>query len=356
MTDSREFLLSSYRYDLDTDLIAQSPATPRDSARLLVYDRAAGRTEHGLFRDLLAELRSGDMLVVNTTRVIRARLHPTRPDGGGAEVLLVRPRTASAWEAMVRPGRRLKPGTALRWDDGTRATVGERLPEGMRLVEFSREVDADWLESVGAMPLPPYIRRPQGERNEADDEDYQTVYADEPGAVAAPTAGLHFTEPLLGDLAAKGVDTAHLVLHVGPGTFRPVRVDDIRTHTMDYEYYNVPAPSLQKLGRTRRAGGRIVAVGTTSVRTLEALANDGFGDDQGEVPDGGISGKTDVFIYPPHTFRLVDAMITNFHLPESTLLMLVSAFAGRERTLALYGEAIERRYRFYSYGDAMLLL
>ena len=348
MTLPPDWQRAAYSYDLDADLIAQSPITPRDAARMLVYDRATKRVAHEHFSDLDRYLRPGDLLMLNTTRVLPARLHPCRLDTGAqVELLLLRARTPGLWETLVRPGKRLRPGTRVGWEDGTKATVSERLPEGARLVSFSREVDLGWLEAVGSMPLPPYIRRPA---NPEDAEAYQTVYASAPGAVAAPTAGLHFTDALLARLDALGVRRASLVLHVGPGTFRPVRCDDIREHPMDQEYYEVSADALEALRAARREGGRIVAVGTTTVRTLETLAETGQIEATTEV-----SGWTRMFIHPPYRFRLLDALITNFHLPESTLLMLVSAFAGREETLALYRQAVERRYRFYSYGDAMLL-
>jgi len=340
---------TAYHYELDPARIAQRPVVPRDAARLLVHDRASGATSHERFSDLPRFLHTGDLLVINTTRVLPARLFPRRADTGAAvQVLLLRARTPSLWEALVRPGRRLRPGAELRWEDGTAATVVERLPDGARLVSFSRPVELAWLRTMGAMPLPPYIRRAA---TSEDAEQYQTVYASEPGAVAAPTAGLHFTPELLERLEAMGVRRAEVVLHVGTGTFRPVRVDDIREHAMHREHYQVPAETLDALRRTRADGGRIIAVGTTSVRTLETIAANGQADAREPVSDW-----TDIFIYPPHTFRLTDTMITNLHLPESTLLMLVAAFAGRDHILALYREAAARSYRFYSYGDAMLLV
>lgn len=341
--------LAAYAYDLDPNLIAQEPVTPRDEARLLVYDRTTRDHAHERFGALTSFLRRGDLLVVNTTRVLPARLRPRLLDTGRTvEILLVRARTPDTWESLVRPGKRLLPGVKVGWEDGTTATVVERLPDGGRLVRFTREVSIDWLGQMGAMPLPPYIRRAA---NRSDGEWYQTVYARETGAVAAPTAGLHFTEALLAQLEAMGVNRASLVLHVGPGTFRPVRTADVAKHAMDAEQYSVSGGTLELLRRTRREGGRIVAVGTTSVRTLETLAETGQIHAQGDV-----SGWTSLFIHPPYGFRLVDALITNFHLPESTLLMLVCAFAEREETLALYREAVSMRYRFYSYGDAMLIL
>ena len=349
MNDPLDALLSSYSYDFDESLIAQAPIEPRDAARMLVHDRATDALTHSTFADLPRFLAPGDLLVVNETRVIPARLRPRRAAGGGeAEVLLVRPRSSTRWEALVRPGRRLRPGDEVVWEDGTTAVIGERLTDGARLVEFSREVDMEWLERVGSMPLPPYIDR---EAEASDAEDYQTVYAHVPGSVAAPTAGLHFTPGLLDALDAAGVRRTSLVLHVGPGTFRPVRTESVEEHRMDREFFSVPAEALRAMRETKAAGGRVVAVGTTSVRTLETLAAQGLVSSEEDV-----SGWTDIFIRPPHTFGLVDALITNFHLPRTTLLMLVSALAGRERTLGVYAEAVRERYRFYSYGDGMLIL
>jgi S-adenosylmethionine:tRNA ribosyltransferase-isomerase len=344
-----DWLRSSYVFDLDPDLIAQSPASPRDASRLLVHKRLSDRTHHAAFRDICDHLREGDLLVVNSTRVIHARLNPRRLDTGSeAEIFLLRPRTDAIWEAMVKPGKRLRPGVQLGFTDGTTVEVTDRLPEGRRLVTFSRPIGHEWLEQIGSLPLPPYISR---QSDDTDEDSYQTVFANKPGAVAAPTAGLHFTPELLARLDAMGVSTTQVVLHVGPGTFRPVRVDDVREHPMDAEYYEVSAETLSQIQNTRRAGGRIIAVGTTSIRTLETLADTGQIDQNGPA-----SGWTRAYIYPPYEMKVVDAIITNFHLPESTLIMLVSAFVGRERTMELYREAVEMRYRFYSYGDAMLLL
>ena len=343
-----DFLRSSYSYDFDESLIAQTPAEPRDSSRLLAFDRASENTRHTTFSRLDEFLHEGDVLVVNETQVIPARLRPIRKKSGSeAEVLLIRPQTERVWEAMVRPGRRLKDGDVLVWDDGTTATLVRRLSDGTRLVEFSRDVDLRWLETFGVMPLPPYIDR---DAVESDDEDYQTVYAAVPGSVAAPTAGLHFTPELLERIAAKGVRRASVVLHVGPGTFRPVRVDDVREHRMDREFFDVSAETLALLRSAKESGNRIIAVGTTSVRTLESIAQRGLLQSEERV-----STWTDIFIHPPYRFQIVNALITNFHLPETTLLMLVSALAGRERTLELYREAVRQRYRFYSYGDGMFI-
>ena len=349
MTLNPDWLRSSYAYDLDPKRIAQSPVTPRDDSRLFVYDRQTEQKTHVRFREIGRFLQSGDLLVVNTTRVLPARLKPRRRDtGSDVEILLLHSRTSSEWEALVKPGKRLRPGVQLVFDDGTTVEIAERLPEGRRLVRFSQPIDLTWLESVGSMPLPPYIRR---DTTTSDAETYQTVYARKSGAVAAPTAGLHFTPTLLEHLDEVGIKRGTVVLHVGPGTFRPVRADDVRTHPMDAEYYEVPVDTLRQIRETKQRGGRVIAVGTTSVRTLETLA--GTGELSAEHD---ISGWTKLFLYPPYKMQVVDAIVTNFHLPESTLLMLVSAFAGRERTLQLYREAIESDYRFYSYGDAMLIL
>jgi S-adenosylmethionine:tRNA ribosyltransferase-isomerase len=343
-----EFQRSAYAYNFDPALIAQSPATPRDSSRLLVYHRGTGATSHTQFSHLDDFLHEGDLLVVNTTRVMPVRLFPLNVSAGTEiELFLLRARTPRLWEALVKPGKRARVGTKLAWRDETEAVVIESLPDGSRVVEFSRDVTPAWLDTVGKMPLPPYIKR---EAEESDKERYQTVYAQTPGAVAAPTAGLHLTEPLLERIAAKGARRAEVLLHVGIGTFRPVRADDIREHPMESEYYEVSAETLERIRETRRNGGRIVAVGTTSVRTLETLAQTGQINSRDPV-----SGWTRIFIHPPYAFQLVDAIITNFHLPESTLIMLVSAFAGREQTLALYDEAVRLRYRLYSYGDGMLI-
>ena len=343
-----DFQRASYSYDFDPALIAQTPAVPRDSSRLLVFDRKTRAIRHEVFRGLDQFLRPGDLLVVNTTRVMPVRLFPReRTAARPVELFLLRARSPRVWEALVKPGRRIHPDSSLEWDDGTVATVIERLPDGSRVVEFSREVTPEWLEGHGKTPLPPYIRR---EASDEDRERYQTVYASAPGAVAAPTAGLHFTESLMERIAAAGVRKAELVLHVGIGTFRPVRAEDIRQHAMESEYYEVSPDTLEQIRSTRASGGRIIAVGTTTVRTLETLADTGQIDARDTV-----AGWTRIFIHPPYRFRMVDALITNFHLPESTLIMLVSAFAGREQTLALYAEAVRLRYRFYSYGDAMLI-
>jgi S-adenosylmethionine:tRNA ribosyltransferase-isomerase len=336
--------LEEFGYTLPPDLIAQRPASPRDASRLMVLHRLTGRVEHRLFRDLGAYLAAGDVLVVNDTRVIPARLRGHRvPGGGRMEVLLLRPAAGEAWEALVRPGRRARPGTVVAvGTDGDRIVVDATLGGGRRLV---RPADGgtmrDLLRRSGETPLPPYLRRPV-----EDPDDYQTIYARADGAVAAPTAGLHFTHALLDRLRAAGVAVVTITLHVGPGTFQPVSVDEVARHRMDPEYYVVAAAAADAINARR---GRLVVVGTTTVRALETAA----------APDGRIGaadGWTDLFIYPGYRFRVVEALVTNFHLPKTTLLMLVSAFAGREAVLRAYAEAVRARYRFYSFGDAMLIV
>ncbi|MBE3573875.1 MAG: tRNA preQ1(34) S-adenosylmethionine ribosyltransferase-isomerase QueA [Firmicutes bacterium] len=340
--------VEDFDYELPKELIAQEPANPRDSARLMVLHRESGAVEHKRFWDIGEFLRPGDVLVLNDTRVIPARLWAEKTGSGGkVEVLLLEQREPGLWEALVRPGRRVRPGAALSFGGGAlRAQVVEALPYGGRLLRF----DADprdlpgLIDQLGETPLPPYIRR----RLE-DPEQYQTVYSRVPGSVAAPTAGLHFTPELLQRLQAQGIALVYLTLQVGLGTFRPVKVDRVEEHHMHEEFYSVSPEAAAFLNRCRRAGGRLVAVGTTVVRTLETVA-----DETGEIHPG--AGWTGIFIYPGYRFRAVDALITNFHLPRSTLLMLVSAFAGREQVLAAYRQAIALRYRFYSFGDAMLIL
>jgi S-adenosylmethionine:tRNA ribosyltransferase-isomerase len=311
--------------------------------------RAGGAVTDHVFRDLPLLLRAGDLLVVNRSRVFPARLLGRRETGGAAEVFLLRDRGDDRWEALVRPGRRLRPGASVTFDGGLAATVETEAvgPEGRRLVWLHADTDtvADTLARIGHVPLPPYIRRKDTPR---DRERYQTVYAREPGSVAAPTAGLHFTPELLEALRAAGVATTEIVLHVGPGTFRPVTTDEIEDHRLEPEPYEVPAAAAEAIAAARARGGRVIAVGTTVVRTLEASARA-----DGTVEAG--TGETALVILPGHDFRVVDGLVTNFHLPRSSLLLLVAAFAGREHVLAGYAEAVRRGYRFYSYGDAMLV-
>ena len=334
----------AYDYPLPGERIAQRPADRRDRSRLLVMP-AQGPLAHHTFVELPELLRAGDLLVVNDTRVLRARFRPRRREGGKAEVLLLHPvPQEGCWEAMARPGKRVRKGDRLTLDASRGIEIVDWAPEGNRIVRFYGISADEAMARFGEVPLPPYIDRPP----EDAAERYQTVYAARDGSVAAPTAGLHFTPELRTALAAKGIGWASVTLDVGAGTFRPVSADDIREHHMHAERFDIPASTAEAIARTRAAGGRIVAVGTTVLRTLEASAGE-----HGEVVPG--SAWTSIFIYPPYRFRVVDVLITNFHLPRSTLLMLVAAFAGRERVLAAYSEAIAEGYRFYSFGDAMLI-
>jgi S-adenosylmethionine:tRNA ribosyltransferase-isomerase len=340
--------VSDFDYELPPQLIAQAPAEPRHAARLLAHDVATNRTEHLRVLELERVLRAGDLLVVNDTRVRRARLCGRRATGGAVELLLLEALGHGRWRALARPAAKLRPGEQVELEDGRlSATAIERGAGGEWLVELS---DEGLVEQVGRMPLPPYIRRPADDSalRELDSAAYQTVFARELGAVAAPTAGLHFTPELLERLDAAGVERASVTLHVGEGTFKPVTAEDTAEHEMHAERFDVPEETASAVARCRERGGRVIACGTTSVRALEAVAV------EDRIPRAG-AGETRLFLVPGSRFRVVDALLTNFHLPRSTLLMLVSAFAGRERVLALYAEAIERGYRFYSYGDAMLL-
>lgn len=343
---------SELDYDLPEDLIAQTPIEPRDAARLLVLDRARRAIEHRRFRDVLEYLHPGDILVFNDTRVIRARLQATKiPGGGRVEVLLLKRLDALSWEGLVG-GSGVRVGTRLRVlpvdaqaPDTVEAEVTAELERGMRAFRFERSID-DRLDALGGVPLPPYIHAPL-----RDPERYQTVYARDPGSAAAPTAGLHFTLGLIQALRDRGIQMAFVELRVGLDTFSPIVEDDVERHHIHSEYCRLDAPAAEYINAARRAGGRVVAVGTTAVRTLETAAAD--------RADGRVSafeGDTNLFIVPGHTFRAVDALITNFHLPRSTLLALVSAFAGRELILSAYRAAIADRYRFFSFGDAMLIL
>jgi len=346
--------LEEFDYYLPPELIAQEPVEPRDASRLLVLDRRASTAGHHRFRELPRFLRKGDILVFNDTRVIPARLRVRRRDTGGqAELLLLRPLSAEeggrqAWEVLGRPARRLRQGTRLVCERGQlEAVVTESLPEGLRRVELGWDPEvslAQVLELVGEVPLPPYIHRPL-----RDGERYQTVYARRPGSAAAPTAGLHFTPGLLEALRHAGVQLCYLTLHVGLGTFRPLRTEKVEEARLHPEFYRVDEQAADSINAARRQGGRVVAVGTTVVRTLETVAAP-----EGEVRAG--EGWTDLFIYPGYRFRVVDALVTNFHLPRSSLLLLVCALGGTERVLSAYREAVRERYRFYSFGDAMLIL
>ncbi len=338
---------SDYLYDLPEELIAQTPVDNRETSRLLVYDRKSATEHHKSFKDILEFLRRGDVLVVNDTRVIPARMYVKRQTGGQTEVLLLREVEPATWECLVRPAKRIRTGEILEAEGDRTLEVLEEGDEGKRIIRFApADGFQEWLERIGEPPLPPYIRRaPERE----DWDRYQTVYAKNNGAVAAPTAGLHFTEELLDKLRNMGVNVVSLTLHVGIGTFRPVSVENILEHKMDAEVYEVSSETAAAINDARKNGGRIFAVGTTVVRTLETL-----GDDNGMLRPG--TGETSIFIHPPYEYKMVDALITNFHLPGSTLIMLVSALAGRENVLKLYREAVERKYRFFSYGDAMLIL
>jgi S-adenosylmethionine:tRNA ribosyltransferase-isomerase len=340
--------IASYDYNLPPELVAQEPLPVRDASRLLVLERKTGAVSHRAFADLPDLLRPGDLLVTNRSRVIPARLLGRRPGGGEAEVLLIRRLEGDAWVALVRPGRRLRPGTTVDVAPGFRIGIeGPSAPPLCRVRLLLDGLDADTaLERHGHVPLPPYIRRPD---RPADGERYQTVFAREKGSVAAPTAGLHFTPRLLEQLERRGVERAELVLHVGPGTFRPVEVEDVRQHRVDPEPFLVPEETAIAVDRARAEGRRVVAVGTTATRALESALgpND-------RLRSG--AGETDLVIVPGYRFGVADALVTNFHLPRSSLLLLVSAFAGRDRVLAAYAAAVRERYRFYSYGDAMLVV
>lgn len=344
-----ELTTHDFFYELPPELIAQEPAEPRDSSRLLVAHRDSGLLEHRIFRDILEYLRPGDTLVVNDSKVIPARLYGVKADTGAAvEVVLLRQKSLDEWEALTRPGKKAKVGTTLSFGDGLlTAEVADILEEGNRLLRFSYDKAAGdiytLLDRIGKMPLPPYITAPL-----KDKDRYQTVYADERGSAAAPTAGLHFTEELLAAIEAKGVSLVRVMLHVGLGTFRPVKAEKITDHVMHSEYFRVTPEAAEKINATRARGGRIVAVGTTSCRVLESAS-----DEAGIVHP--MDDDTGIFIYPGYRFKAVDALITNFHLPESTLLMLVSAFSSQAFMKAAYEEAIREGYRFFSFGDAMFI-
>ena len=337
---------SDFYFDLPQELIAQTPLERRDGSRLLCLDKVTGAMEHRHFYDLPEYLRPGDCLVMNDSRVLPARLMGHRVPGGGVcEVLLLTDKGDGVWECLVRPGRKLRPGAEISFGNGElTATVEAEVEGGNRLVRFHYDgIFLEVLERLGEMPLPPYIKEKL-----ADSERYQTVYSRELGSAAAPTAGLHFTRELLDRIAAQGVKLAYVTLHVGLGTFRPVKEDDVLDHEMHSEFCMVPEETARIITETKRAGGRIISVGTTSCRTLESFAN----------PDGTMdprSGWTNIFIYPGYKFKCIDALVTNFHLPESTLIMLVSALAGRENILNAYRTAVEEHYRFFSFGDAMFI-
>ncbi len=341
--------LADYFYDLPEELIAQTPIYPRDTSRLMVLNKNSGQIDHRIFTDIVQYLDQGDLLVVNDTKVIPARLHGVKAASGGkVEILLLRPVKQGVWESLVRPARRLKIGDKLQFGDGVlQSEIVAELPEGIRHIRFADNPDEDFesiIDRIGEMPLPPYIKEKL-----SDKDRYQTVYAQKRGSAAAPTAGLHFTPELLKAIEVQGVNIARLTLHVGIGTFRPVQVENIAKHQMHSEFYHVDPSTASLLNQTRIKGKRIIAVGTTSVRALESLPLE-----NGRFLEA--SGFTDKFIYPGYKFQAVDGLITNFHLPKSSLLMLVSALAGRENILNAYHAAVQERYRFFSFGDAMLLI
>lgn len=337
---------ADFDYDLPQELIAQDPLEQRDSSRLLILDKETGERTHKIFHDIIDYLHEGDCLVINNTKVIPARLIGEREGTGGkVEVLLLKRRSDNVWETLVKPGKKARPGMRLSFGGGLlHAEVQEVVDEGNRLIRFEYEgIFEEILDQLGQMPLPPYITHQLKDKNR-----YQTVYAKYEGSAAAPTAGLHFTEELLEQIQAKGVKIARVTLHVGLGTFRPVKVEDVTEHHMHTEFYHVSEEAADIINETKKQGGRVICVGTTSCRTIESAA-----DDHGIVH--ATEGDTDIFIYPGYQFKVLDCLITNFHLPESTLLMLVSALAGKENIMAAYREAVEMRYRFFSFGDAMFI-
>lgn len=338
---------SDFYFDLPQELIAQDPLEDRSSSRLLVLDRESGKTQHHVFRDIIEYLNPGDCLVVNNTKVIPARLYGSKiGTDAKIEVLLLKRRENNVWETLVKPGKKCRVGARISFGEGL--LIGEVIDvvdEGNRLIRFEYEgIFEEILDKLGQMPLPPYIHHQLKDKNR-----YQTVYAKHDGSAAAPTAGLHFTPELLEEIRKKGVHIAHVTLHVGLGTFRPVKVEDVTDHHMHSEFYIVEPEQAELINRVKKEGGKIVAVGTTSCRTLESAT-----DENGILKAG--SGWTDIFIYPGYQFKMIDRLITNFHLPESTLMMLVSALAGKDKIMAAYEEAVKERYRFFSFGDAMFIM
>lgn len=337
---------SDFYYDLPPELIAQDPLQDRSASRLLVLDKESGKIEHHMFREIAGYLEPGDCLVINDTKVIPARLLGEKADTGAkVEVLLLKRKENDIWETLVKPGRKMRPGTKVSFGNGLlTAEVMDVVEEGNRLIQFHYDgIFEEILDKLGQMPLPPYITHQLKER-----ERYNTVYAKHEGSAAAPTAGLHFTPELLRKIEEKGVDIARVTLHVGLGTFRPVKVEEVTEHHMHSEFYQISEEAAEKINRAKSGGGRVICVGTTSCRTIESAA-----DEQGHLR--ACSGWTEIFIYPGYRFKVLDGLITNFHLPESTLIMLVSALAGREQVLAAYEEAVRERYRFFSFGDAMYI-
>ena len=337
---------SDFYYDLPEELIAQTPVEPRNSSRLMVLPRNGGKIEHKHFYDLPEFLKPGDCLVLNNTRVLPARLYGTREDTGAVvEFVLLRQHGNKLWECLAGPGKKAKTGYKFRFSDKLTATVTDVLEDGNRMIEFACEGDFfAVLDEVGQMPLPPYIKEKL-----KDKERYQTVYSKDAGSAAAPTAGLHFTKEMLENIRAMGVNIAYVTLHVGLGTFRPVKVEDVTQHKMHTEHYYIPEEAAKTINETRKNGGRVICVGTTSCRTVESCAKK-----YGEIKE--CSGDTDIFIYPGFEFKCMDGLITNFHLPESTLIMLVSAFAGYDNIMNAYNIAVKEKYRFFSFGDALLIL
>ena len=337
---------ADFYYDLPQELIAQDPLEDRSSSRLMHLDKETGALEHTDFKHIVNYLKPGDCLVVNDTKVIPARLYGHKKETGAViEILLLKRRENDIWETLVKPGKKCRPGTVIVFGEGLlKGTVIDVVDEGNRLIQFSYEgIFEEILDQLGQMPLPPYITHQLGDKNR-----YQTVYAKHSGSAAAPTAGLHFTPELLEEIKAEGVEIAHVTLHVGLGTFRPVKADDILDHHMHSEFYRIEASEAEKINRAKESGHRVICVGTTSCRTVESAA-----DENGKLKE--CSGWTEIFIYPGYKFKVLDCLITNFHLPESTLIMLVSALAGREHVLAAYEEAVKERYRFFSFGDAMFI-
>lgn len=342
----QELKKSDFYFDLPQELIAQDPLEDRSSSRLLVLDKETGEMEHRVFHDIVEYLHEGDCLVLNNTKVIPARLMGTKKDTGATiEVLLLKRRENDIWETLVKPGKKAKPGTVITFGEGLlTGTVVDVVEEGNRLIQFSYEgIFEEVLDKLGEMPLPPYITHKLQDKNR-----YQTVYAKYEGSAAAPTAGLHFTKELLAQVEAKGVKIAYVTLHVGLGTFRPVKEENVLEHHMHSEFYQVTPEAAKLINDTKAVGGRVICVGTTSCRTIESAA-----DENGVVQAG--CGDTEIFIYPGYRFKVLDNLITNFHLPESTLIMLVSALAGREHVLHAYETAVEMKYRFFSFGDAMFI-
>ena len=339
-------VVKDFYFELPQELIAQDPLEDRSSSRLLVLDKDTGAVQHRIFKNITEYLRPGDCLVINDTRVIPARLFGVKRDTGAkVEILLLKRREADVWETLVKPGKKVRPGTELSFGGGQlTASVLETVEDGNRLIQFHYEgIFEEILDQLGQMPLPPYITHSLKDKNR-----YQTVYARHDGSAAAPTAGLHFTEELLKQIEEMGVRIAHVTLHVGLGTFRPVKVEHVLDHHMHSEFYMVEEAEAKKVNEAKEAGGRVICVGTTSCRTVESASTE-----DGILKAG--TGWTDIFIYPGYRFKVLDALITNFHLPESTLVMLVSALAGREHILDAYKEAVKERYRFFSFGDAMLI-